>query len=106
MNAQHVVALSTAPSVEKAAEIARALVDERLAACVNVVPGVRSIYRWKGEVCDDAEVLCVIKTRADRVEALRARLVALHPYEVPELVVMDVVGGNLPYLSWIDASLS
>jgi periplasmic divalent cation tolerance protein len=105
MNA-HVVALTTAPTVEKAAEIARALVDERLAACVNVVPGVRSIYRWKGEICDDAEILCVIKTRADHIEALRARLVALHPYEVPELVVIDVAGGHLPYLSWIDESLS
>jgi periplasmic divalent cation tolerance protein len=100
-----VVALSTAPSLEKGADIARALVDEQLAACVNLVPGVRSIYRWQGEVCDEAEVLCVIKTRRARVEALRARLVTLHPYQVPELVVLDVRGGHLPYLSWVAESV-
>jgi periplasmic divalent cation tolerance protein len=100
--APHVVALSTAPSSEKAAELARILVGEGLAACVNVVPGVRSIYRWQGEIHDDAEVLCVIKTRRDRLEALRARLVALHPYEVPELVALDVTGGHAPYLAWLD----
>jgi len=91
--------------MEKAAEIARTLVEERLAACVNIVPGVRSIYRWKGEVCDDAEVLCVIKTRQDRVDALRDRLPALHPYEVPELVVLEVASGHAPYLAWIDAQV-
>ena len=98
------VALSTAPSQDVAAEIARALVTEGLAACVNIVPQVRSIYKWEGELCDASEVLCVIKTRADQVEALRERLVALHPYDVPELVVLDVTGGHEPYLSWIDAS--
>jgi periplasmic divalent cation tolerance protein len=102
---EHVVALSTAPSVAKAAEIARALVEERLAACVNIVPGVRSIYRWKGAISDDTEALCVIKTRRDRVEALRARLVALHPYEVPELVVVEAIGGHEAYLRWIDESV-
>jgi periplasmic divalent cation tolerance protein len=105
MTSDHVVALSTAPSLDKAAELARALVGERLAACVNLVPGVRSIYTWKGELCDDAEVLCVIKTRRDRVEALRARLPALHPYQVPELVVLEIRDGLAPYLAWIDESL-
>jgi periplasmic divalent cation tolerance protein len=99
------VALTTAPSADKAAEIARVLVTEGLAACVNVVPAVRSIYAWKGEVVEDAEALCVVKTRADRVEALRQRLVALHPYEVPELVVLDVDAGHEPYLSWVEASV-
>jgi periplasmic divalent cation tolerance protein len=102
----HVVAFTTAPSADKAADLARALVGEGLAACVNIVPGVRSIYRWKGELCDDAEVLCVVKTRRDHVERLRERLLALHPYEVPELVVVDIVAGNPAYLSWIDASLA
>jgi periplasmic divalent cation tolerance protein len=104
MRTRFAVALSTAPNAEKAAEIARILVGEGLCACVNIVPGVRSIYLWDGEICDGAEVLCVIKTRADRVEELRARLVTLHPYEVPELVVLDVTDGHEPYLSWIDAS--
>lgn len=99
-----VVALSTAPSVEKGREIARVLVGEGLAACVNVLPIAHSIYRWKGELCDDAEALCVIKTRADRVETLRARLIAIHPYELPELIVLDITGGHPPYLQWIDES--
>ena len=98
------VALSTAPNMERAAEIARVLVEEGLCACVNILPAVRSIYLWDGEICDGAEVMCVIKTRANRVDALRERLVALHPYEVPELVVLDVIDGHEPYLSWIDAS--
>jgi periplasmic divalent cation tolerance protein len=105
MAARIAVALTTAPSAEKAAEIARILVTEGLAACVNVVPAVRSIYAWKGEIVEDAEALCVVKTRADRVEALRARLVALHPYEVPELIVLDVTAGHEPYLSWVEASV-
>lgn len=99
----HVVVLMTAPSAEVAGDIARALVGEGLAACVNVVPGVRSIYRWKGELCDDAEVLCVMKTRAERFEALRARAVALHPYEVPEIIALPLAAGHAPYLAWIDS---
>ncbi len=106
MTSEHVIALSTAPSMEQAAVLARTLVDERLVACVNLVPGVRSIYRWKGEVCDDAEVLCVMKTRRDRVDALRARLPALHPYELPELIVLEVGAGHPPYLQWIDAQVT
>ena len=101
----HVVALSTVSSVEQAAALARALVEERLAACVNLIPTVRSIYRWRGAVCDEPEVLCVIKTRADRIAPLRARLVALHPYQTPELVVLDVTAGHGPYLAWIDESV-
>jgi periplasmic divalent cation tolerance protein len=95
------VALTTFPTAERAGEVARTLVGEGLVACVNIVPGVRSIYAWKGEISDDAEVLCVLKTRSDRLEALRARLVALHPYEVPELVVLEVTGGHEPYLAWV-----
>ncbi|MBI5479198.1 MAG: divalent-cation tolerance protein CutA [Deltaproteobacteria bacterium] len=101
--AEHQAVLMTAPSAEVAADIARALVGEGLAACVNIVPGVRSIYRWKGEVCDDAEVLCVIKTRAERFEEVRARVVALHPYEVPEVVAVPLVAGNAAYLAWVDS---
>jgi periplasmic divalent cation tolerance protein len=101
--AEHQAVLMTAPSAEVATNIARALVDEGLAACVNIVPGVRSIYRWQGETCDDAEVLCVIKTRAERFEALRARVVALHPYEVAEVIALPIDAGNAPYLAWIDS---
>ena len=96
-----VVVLSTFPSSEKAAEIARVLVDERLCACVNLVPAVRSIYRWQGAVHDDAEVLAIVKTTAERVQALRDRLIALHPYEVLEALVLPVADGHAPYLAWV-----
>lgn len=95
------VALATAPDLETAARIARALVEERLAACANVIPGVRSIYRWQGRVEDEAEVLLVLKTCADRVDALGARLRALHPYTLPELVALPAVGGLVSYLDWV-----
>jgi periplasmic divalent cation tolerance protein len=99
-----VVVLVTCPSAEKAAEIARALVGERLAACGNVVPAVRSLYRWEGKVQDDAEALLVLKTSRDRFEALRTRVLALHPYEVPEVIALPVEAGHAPYLDWIEAS--
>lgn len=94
--------LSTAPP-DAAPAIARALVDEKLAACVNVVPGVRSIYSWKGETCDDAEALLLVKTTAERVAAIAERFRTLHPYEVPELVAVDLVEGegNAEYLAWV-----
>ena len=98
------VAFSTAPSAEVAEQLARALVGEGLAACVNVVPGVTSYYRWKGELQRDAEWLLVIKTSAGRLEALKAALVRLHPYEVPELVALGVEDGLPPYLAWLDES--
>ncbi len=98
------VVLSTFPSVEIAAPIARQLVEEQLAACVNLVPGVRSIYRWDGAVSDDAEVLALIKTTSPRFDALRARLLALHPYEVPEVLALPVTSGAAAYLAWVAAS--
>lgn len=93
--------LATAPDADSAASLARALVGERLAACVNLVPGVRSIYRWQGQVEDAAEVLLVIKTRADRCGALASRLRELHPYELPEVLELSAVGGSAAYLDWV-----
>jgi periplasmic divalent cation tolerance protein len=100
--------LTTFGAREEALRVARLLVDERLAACVNVVDGVRSVYRWKGKVSEDGEVLCVVKTTAARVDALRARLVALHPYELPEAVVLAIDGraSHAPYLGWIAGSVA
>jgi periplasmic divalent cation tolerance protein len=95
------VVLVTAPSAEKAAEIARAVVEERLAACGNVVPGLRSIYRWEGKVHDEGEALLVLKTARDRFDALRARVIALHPYDVPEVIAVPIEAGSAPYLAWI-----
>lgn len=97
------VLLCTAPSQETAVTIARALVTDGLAACVNIVPHVRSIYRWKGQVCDEAEQLLVIKATAGRVAGLSARIHELHPYETPELIALPLVGGLVPYLEWVRA---
>ena len=99
------VALSTVGSADDAQRIARALVERRLAACVNVVPGLTSVYAWKGAVETDQELLLVIKTRRARFEALRAALVELHPYEVPELIALPVEAGHGPYLDWLTANV-
>ncbi len=94
---------STCPDAETAAKIARTLVEEKLAACVNRLPGVLSTYRWQGEIHEDTEVLLVIKTTRERFDALRARLVDLHPFEVPELVALKIVDGLPAYLDWLSA---
>jgi len=101
-----VVALSTVATAEDATRIARDLVEQRLAACVNVLPGIVSTYRWQGKIETEGEHLLVIKTRRDRVPALKAALLALHPYEVPELLVLPVEDGLAPYLAWLDASVT
>ncbi len=95
------VVLATAPNAEKAAELAHVLVNETLAACVNIVPQVRSIYRWEGVVHDEGEALMVVKTTAARFDALKQRILALHPNAVPEVLKLDVTGGHLPYLDWV-----
>ena len=93
--------LPTGEQGSKAAEIARALVEEGLAACVNLIPHIRSFYLWQGDLCADAEQLAIIKTTAERFEALRARIVALHPYECPEVVAIPVTQGHAGYLDWV-----
>lgn len=95
------VVLVTAPSEELAAALARTLVDEGLIACANLVPGVRSIYRWKGAIWDEGEVLLVLKAPTAGFESLRARIVELHPYETPEVLRLDVAEGHRPYLDWV-----
>jgi periplasmic divalent cation tolerance protein len=95
------VAFVTAPDPETAAGIARALVEERLAACVNLVPGVRSIYRYEGRVHDEGETLLIVKTRAERGAELEARVRALHPYALPEVLRIAAEGGSAPYLAWV-----
>jgi periplasmic divalent cation tolerance protein len=101
MTDQVIVALSTCPDEATGRTIAQALVSERLATCVNRLPGVTSTYFWDGRLQDDAEILLIIKTTAARQAELAARLKALHPYELPELVVLPVAGGNEPYLQWV-----
>ena len=99
-NEAHIVVLVTCPP-DGAAELARAVVSDQLAACANILSGVRSIYRWKGEICDDEEALLVIKTRASLFERLRARMATLHPYDVPEIIALPLTAGHAPYLDWI-----
>jgi periplasmic divalent cation tolerance protein len=103
---ERLLVLSTVGSAEDAERLARALVERRLAACVNVVPGVVSFYRWKDVVQQDEERLLVMKTRADRFPALKAAIEELHPYEVPEVLAFSVADGAPPYLRWLDESVA
>lgn len=98
--------MTTVARVEDAEYIAREMVERRLAACVNILPPVTSVYRWQGEVTREPEHLLLMKTRQDRFEALRARLVEIHPYETPEVVALPVAAGHLPYLQWVADSAS
>ena len=93
--------LSTFPTPEKAREAGRVLVGEKLAACVNILPGLTSIYVWQDEACEDAETLVLIKTRREHYLALESRLRELHPYETPEIVAVDIAAGLPAYLRWI-----
>jgi periplasmic divalent cation tolerance protein len=100
-----IVVLSTCATETDAERLARALVAGRLAACVNVVPGMRSFYHWKGEIESGAEFLLIIKTSRELFPALNAEMAKLHPYEVPELLALPVVDGAENYLSWLDSNL-
>jgi len=93
--------LCTCPDAASAQRLAETLVGERLAACVNRLPGVLSTYRWQDKVQTDGEELLLIKTTAERFEALKARLLALHPYELPELIALPVERGHATYLDWV-----
>lgn len=99
-----VVAWTTWPDGEDVSGFARALIAERLAACVTVQSPARSVYRWRGAVEEEVERLLMIKTSRDRVDRLRERLGQLHPAEVPELIVVPVLDGNPAYLAWVEES--
>jgi periplasmic divalent cation tolerance protein len=94
------VVLVTCPP-DRAQAIADALVEERVAACVNVVPGLQSVYRWKGEVHHDTEAMLLVKTTRDRFEALKQAVLKHHPYELPEVIAVPVDRGHTPYLEWV-----
>ncbi len=93
----------TAGTAEEARRIGAALVEERLAACANVIDGMRAIYRWEGRVQNDEEAVLIVKTRADLLDALTERVKALHSYEIPCVVGIPIVGGNADFLEWIGA---
>ncbi len=98
------IVLTTLENAEQANLLARQLVEMRLAACVNLIPRVQSVYRWQGKVETAEEVLLVIKTSVERIPALKATLGQLHPYELPEFVVLHVTDGTDPYLAWLLAA--
>ncbi|XP_074386184.1 protein CutA [Zonotrichia albicollis] len=98
-------AFVTCPNLSVATELARSLVQNRLAACVNIIPGVTSVYTWQGKLEEDSEVLLMIKTRSSRVPALSDFVRSQHPYEVPEVVALSVAQGNPPYLRWVRDSV-
>ena len=101
MSEQVILALTTCPDEASAQELAAALVQERLATCVNRIGGVRSTYFWDTRLQDEAEILLIMKTTAGKLSELQARLSELHPYELPELLAIDVAGGNERYLDWV-----
>ena len=96
-----IVILSTVDSVELGRKIAGALVDAGLAACVNIIPGVRSVYRWQGKICDEEELLLLIKTTAARFEEVRRLVRSLHTYQVPEVISLPVGAADRDYISWL-----
>ena len=105
MSKQAIVVLSTAPDESVAASLAGVLVEGKLAACVNLVSGVRSLYWWDGALQNDAEVLLICKTDGERLDALTRTLTELHPYDCPEVVALPVAGGAAAYLGWIGETL-
>jgi periplasmic divalent cation tolerance protein len=105
LNTELLTVFMTAPDVEVAERMGRILVEERLIACANVVQDVISLYRWEGEVQRDSEALVIMKTTADALPALEARAVELHPYDVPEVLAVPVVGGHGGYMDWVRAEV-
>jgi periplasmic divalent cation tolerance protein len=99
------IVLTTADNPKEAAHLARTLVEERLAACASLIPGVQSIYQWQGKVETGTETLLLLKTAEDRIPALQARLLELHTYQTPEFLVLPVESGSPAYLDWLFASL-
>lgn len=105
MNAKHIVVLCTCPDRETALKLAETLVDRELAACVNIVPGLTSVYRWKGQRETAEEWLLLIKTRLGAYPELEKAIRALHPYELPEIIAVPIERGLSEYLAWIDGSV-
>lgn len=104
MGKDHIMVFMTAPNEAEAASIGTTVVREGLAACCSIIPGLRSIYTWKGKLSDEKEVLCLFKTRAGLFSSLKERIKELHSYETPEVVSVDITGGLPEYLAWIDSS--
>ena len=104
INSEEIIVFVTAPNEDEAAKIARSLVESRLAACVNIVRNIRSIYTWQGKVEDDSEVLMIVKTVKTRFDSLASGIRELHSYEVPEIIAIPIEKGSKEYLDWIKDS--
>jgi periplasmic divalent cation tolerance protein len=102
MESQHVVVFVTAGSREEADKLSRGLVEEKLAFCVNALPAIQSTYYWEGKLCEDEEILLIIKTRASKFDALETWVRKNHSYDVPEVIALPIVKGSQPYLKSID----
>ena len=102
----HILVLSTAKDMAEGEKIAKALVEKKLAACCNIIKDVRSIYQWEGRVCNESEVLLLIKTRRDAFAALEREIKTLHSYKVPEIIELSILGGSEDYLKWLNACVS
>lgn len=100
------VVLVTVSNETEARTLARTLVEERLVACANIIPGITSIYRWEGQVCEDREILLVLKTQTQKVTALQKRITHLHSYAVPEVLALPICEGSARYLAWIDSCVT
>lgn len=105
MDFKHIVVLVTVPSEEVGMQISSALLERNLAACVNVVAPIQSLYTWEGKTCNDEELLLIVKSQADLFEnQLVPTIQAIHPYEVPEIIALPILMGSKSYLDWIDGS--
>ena len=100
------IVLVSVPSKESALHIARRLVEQKLAACVNIIPGIKSVYRWQGKIEEDSELLLIIKTSSTRYKELQESVVHLHPYDTPEVISLGITEGFEKYLDWIDHATS
>ena len=101
-----VVILTTCESADQASKLARHLVEQRLAACVNIIPDIASVYRWKDEIEDAREILLIVKSRRELVDRVRAEIEKRHSYEIPEVLAIPVVDGSEAYLAWLDHELA
>ncbi|MBQ1612643.1 MAG: divalent-cation tolerance protein CutA [Alphaproteobacteria bacterium] len=101
----YVMVISTVNNIDSARNISKILVEKKLAACVNIVPNLTSIYKWEGNMCEDAEYLLLIKSVKDKLDMLKNVIKLAHPYDVPEIIAIDIIDGNKDYLDWIDKSL-
>jgi periplasmic divalent cation tolerance protein len=96
-----IVVYITAPNEDEAAKIAKTLIEEKLAACVNIVPEIRSIYSWQGKIEDEKEVLMIVKTRLRLFNALKTKVLTMHSYTIPEIIALPIVDGSDEYIKWL-----